>query len=294
MSSSKPNSYGKFSDALPATGIPVNSSNPYFSQPAHNHHQHHDNSQMPDAPPYHLHARTPEPWKSGLLDCFSDPKSCCLTLWCPCVTFGQIADIVDKGSTSCGASGALYALIAFVTGCSCIYSCFYRSKLRQQYTLDESPCGDCLVHCFCEYCALCQEYREIQSRGFNMAVGCITLCCPCITFGQIAEIVDKGSTSCGVSGAIYAVIAYMTGCACIYSCFYRSKLRHQYSLDESPCGDCLVHCFCESCALCQEYRELQSHGFNMAIGWHGNMDGRNREMAMASIPPMMEGGMSRQ
>ncbi|XP_061990532.1 protein PLANT CADMIUM RESISTANCE 2-like [Rosa rugosa] len=170
MSSSKPNSYEKFTDAPPATGIPVSSSNPYFSG-AHDHHHYQDNSRMPDAPPYHLHVRTPEPWKSGLLDCFSDPKSCCITFWCPCITFGQIAEIVDKGSISCGASGALYTLIAFVTGCSCIYSCFYRSKLRQQYTLEESPCGDCLVHCFCEPCALCQEYRELQSRGFNMAIG---------------------------------------------------------------------------------------------------------------------------
>ncbi|XP_004297458.1 PREDICTED: protein PLANT CADMIUM RESISTANCE 2-like [Fragaria vesca subsp. vesca] len=194
MSSSKASSYEKFSDA-PATGIPVNSSDPYYSHPAH------DNSHMPaDAPPYHhhLHARAPEPWKSGLLDCFSDPKSCCLTFWCPCVTFGQIAEIVDKGSTSCGASGALYALIAFVTGCSCIYSCFYRSKMRQQYSLEESPCGDCLVHCFCEACALCQEYRELESRGFNMS-----------------------------------------------------------------------------------------------IGWHGNMDARNHQVAMGSVPPMVEGGMSR-
>lgn len=27
------------------------------------------------------------------------PSSGCLTCWCPCVTFGRIAEIVDKGST---------------------------------------------------------------------------------------------------------------------------------------------------------------------------------------------------
>ena len=72
---------------------------------------------------------------------------------------------------ACGVSGALYTLIFCVTGCPCFFSCFYRSKMRQQYTLDESPCGDCLVHCFCEYCALCQEYRELQNRGFDMVIG---------------------------------------------------------------------------------------------------------------------------
>ncbi|XP_061990531.1 protein PLANT CADMIUM RESISTANCE 2-like [Rosa rugosa] len=172
MYSSKPNSYEKFSEsntdaASPPTGIPVSSSNPF----SHDDHDHDNSSQMPPAPPYHLRPRAPEPWKTGLCDCLSDPKNCCTTFWCPCITFGQIAEIVDKGSTSCGASGALYTLIFCVTGCPCFYSCFYRSKMRQQYTLDESPCGDCLVHCFCEYCALCQEYRELQNRGFDMVIG---------------------------------------------------------------------------------------------------------------------------
>lgn len=32
------------------------------------------------------------------------------------------------------------------------------------------------------------------SVNYNSAVGCLTCCCPCITFGRIAEIVDRGST----------------------------------------------------------------------------------------------------
>ncbi|KAI3466957.1 hypothetical protein Pfo_023620 [Paulownia fortunei] len=113
----------------------------------------------------------PGPWSTGLCDCFSDVSNCCITCWCPCITFGQIAEIVDRGSTSCGASGALYALIAYITGCACIYSCFYRSRMRRQYMLPEDPCADCLVHFCCESCALCQEYRELQHRGFDMSLG---------------------------------------------------------------------------------------------------------------------------
>ncbi|XWS34457.1 hypothetical protein CRYUN_Cryun21dG0040100 [Craigia yunnanensis] len=123
--------------------------------------------------------------------------------------------------------------------------------------------------------------------------GCMTCWCPCVTFGQIAEIVDKGSSSCGVNGALYTLIACVTGCACCYSCFYRSKMRQQYMLKKHPCGDCLVHCFCEYCALCQEYRELKTHGYDLSIGWHGNMEKQSREVAMTSIPPVVEGGMSR-
>ncbi|KAH9771900.1 cell number regulator 2 [Citrus sinensis] len=33
-------------------------------------------------------ASAPKPWSTG-----------CLTCWCPCVAFGRIAEIVDRGST---------------------------------------------------------------------------------------------------------------------------------------------------------------------------------------------------
>ncbi|KAG5530676.1 hypothetical protein RHGRI_025591 [Rhododendron griersonianum] len=113
----------------------------------------------------------------------------------------------------------------------------------------------------------------------------ITCCCPFVTFGQIAEIVDKGATTCAASAAIFGLIHHFSACtgACLYSCFYRSKLRN-------PCADCCVHCFCLCCALCQEYRELKKQGLDMSIGWEGNVEKKQRQMAMA---PMAQGGMTR-
>ncbi|KAA8547217.1 hypothetical protein F0562_003627 [Nyssa sinensis] len=111
------------------------------------------------------------PWSTGLCHCFDDPANCLITCVCPCVTFGQIAEIVNKGSTSCAASGAIYGLLLGLTGLPCLYSCFYRSGLRGQYDLEEAPCVDCLVHFGCETCALCQEYRELKNRGFDMGIG---------------------------------------------------------------------------------------------------------------------------
>ncbi|KAH7516306.1 hypothetical protein FEM48_Zijuj10G0121200 [Ziziphus jujuba var. spinosa] len=142
--------------------MPVMSSDPYVS--AHS-------SQPPPKLPHHPRPKTPVPWSTGLCDCFSDVKTCCITCWCPWVTFGQISEIVDKGSSSCGVNGALYALVYILTGGQCIYSWFYRTKMRQQYALKESPCCDCLVHCLCGRCALCQEHRGLQNRGYNMILG---------------------------------------------------------------------------------------------------------------------------
>jgi hypothetical protein len=53
----------------------------------------------------------------------------------------------------------------------CLYSCLYRSKLRAQYDLDEGECPDFLVHFCCEHLALCQEYRELKNRGFDLGIG---------------------------------------------------------------------------------------------------------------------------
>ncbi|XP_022856318.1 protein PLANT CADMIUM RESISTANCE 2-like [Olea europaea var. sylvestris] len=109
-------------------------------------------------------------WSTGLCNCVSDVSNCCVTFWC-CKTIGQIAEIIDKGSTSCKASAAIYTLVALVTGCTCIYSRFYRSRMGKQYMLSGDPCADCLVHFCCENCALCQEYRELKNRGFDMSLG---------------------------------------------------------------------------------------------------------------------------
>ncbi|KAL4573535.1 hypothetical protein LXL04_020345 [Taraxacum kok-saghyz] len=114
----------------------------------------------------------------------------------------------------------------------------------------------------------------------------ITACFPCITFGQIAEIVDNGQTSCATSGLIYGLFAAI-GIPCIMSCTYRTKIRNHYGLLEDPAPDWLTHCFCEWCALCQEYRELKFHGLDPAIGWQGNM-AKNQQMQQypGMTPPM--------
>ncbi|XP_019443878.1 PREDICTED: cell number regulator 1-like [Lupinus angustifolius] len=111
------------------------------------------------------------PWSTGLFDCCSDRKNCCLTCCFPCVTFGQIAEIIDEGTMPRIASTAIYAILAATTCHACIYAGLYRQKLRNQYRLEESPCNDYCVHCCCEYCALCQEYRELQNRGYDMMMG---------------------------------------------------------------------------------------------------------------------------
>ncbi|XP_022746284.1 cell number regulator 1-like [Durio zibethinus] len=62
-------------------------------QPHPSHHPYISHS-LPQAPPIPV----PGQWTSGLCHCFDDPVNCVITCFCPCITFGQIAEIVNRGS----------------------------------------------------------------------------------------------------------------------------------------------------------------------------------------------------
>ncbi|KAK8561053.1 hypothetical protein V6N13_026482 [Hibiscus sabdariffa] len=112
-----------------------------------------------------------EGWNTGLLDCMDDPINALVTVCFPCVTFGQVAEIVDQGRTSCATNALLYGLVAFLIGFPCILSCGYRTKLRNNFRLPESPAPDWVIHLLCDYCALCQEYRELHQQGLDPSIG---------------------------------------------------------------------------------------------------------------------------
>uniref|UniRef100_A0A6N2NHY5 Uncharacterized protein n=1 Tax=Salix viminalis TaxID=40686 RepID=A0A6N2NHY5_SALVM len=63
-------------------------------------------------------------WTTGIFDCLEDPSNALITALFPCVTFGQIAEIVDNGQSTCATNGMMYGLI----GMPCLLSCGYRSR----------------------------------------------------------------------------------------------------------------------------------------------------------------------
>jgi Cys-rich protein (TIGR01571 family) len=129
-------------------------------------------------PPQHYVAPTqslPPPnsgtWTTGICGCCEEIESCCWAFWCPCVAFGRIVEILDQGSTACLTGGAIFYLIHQHTCCGALYSCGYRTKLRQKYGLPEEPCNDCCTDCFCLPCSLAQQTRELQNHGLNPNLG---------------------------------------------------------------------------------------------------------------------------
>ncbi|KAL5711938.1 hypothetical protein ACHQM5_014159 [Ranunculus cassubicifolius] len=213
-----------------------------------------------------LELSPPKPkWSTGL--CEPEGIVCCITCCLPCITFGQIAEVLDEGKSSCVGCGLLYGVL-ITCSCHCLLSMLYREMLRRKYGLPAEPCNDCCVHCCCELCALCQEHNELKARGLDPSKGCCTIFCPCVTFGRNAHMVDEGKSSCCGQGCIYCMLM-MVSCHCLYSCVYRQKLRGKYGLPAEPCCDFCVHWFCDPCALCQEHVELKSRGLDPSKGWSG-------------------------
>ncbi|XP_047323809.1 protein PLANT CADMIUM RESISTANCE 12-like [Impatiens glandulifera] len=108
-------------------------------------------------------------WTTGLYDCLDDRHNCLMTAFCPWVTLGQNAHVIDRGTISCFAAGAIYAALIYA-GCNSMYGCTYRAKLRGYFSLPEAPLPDGIVHCICFFCALCQDYRELKNRGIDPSV----------------------------------------------------------------------------------------------------------------------------
>ncbi|KAJ6765106.1 DUF614 FAMILY PROTEIN-RELATED [Salix koriyanagi] len=126
--------------------------------------------QAPQAQPQPVNQQQ-QAWTTGIFDCLEDPSNALITALFPCVTYGQVAEIVDNGQSSCATNGMMYGLVAFCIGMPCLLSCGYRSKLRARYGLIEDPAPDWLTHWLFEWCALCQEYRELNNRGLDPAIG---------------------------------------------------------------------------------------------------------------------------
>ncbi|KAJ7963027.1 Plant cadmium resistance protein [Quillaja saponaria] len=110
------------------------------------------------------------PWSTGLFDCHENQTNATMTALLPCVTFGQISEVLDGGEMSCHLGSFLYLLMMPALCSQWIMGSKYRTKLRKKYDLVEAPYTDVISHIFCPCCSLCQEFRELKNRGLDPAL----------------------------------------------------------------------------------------------------------------------------
>lgn len=109
--------------------------------------------------------------QSLFAECCTFSNVCLLGCFCPCILFGQMATIEDQGRTPCVAACSVYTLLYSLLLFQCPYSACYRTKLRDRFAIPGTTCGDHCTHCCCEFCAICQEYKEYQARGYRPELG---------------------------------------------------------------------------------------------------------------------------
>jgi len=124
-----------------------------------------------------------------------------LTTIVPCVTFGQIAEVMDEGEMSmfcftqfeteirffikydvfnskycvvyaaCPLGTFMYLLMMPALCSHWVMGSKYREKMRRKFNLVEAPYSDCASHVLCPCCSLCQEYRELKIRNLDPSLG---------------------------------------------------------------------------------------------------------------------------
>ena len=95
-------------------------------------------------------------WKSGLFGCMDEPFICLQTLCCPCVTYGQIAELGPAGvpcQGNCFGAACLYICCA---ECAVCIVCEARKHIRTASGIEGTCCEDFCTVCCCGPCVLCQ------------------------------------------------------------------------------------------------------------------------------------------
>ncbi|XP_016496618.2 uncharacterized protein LOC107815529 [Nicotiana tabacum] len=114
-----------------------------------------------------------QPWSTGLFDCFQDLKNCFITCLCPCVTFGQVDEIVSEGQMAWWESALMFGILESVcfSQASCVIAWYHRAQFRKKYNLIGNLLSEFLITLCCTRLVLCQNYRQLNKLGYDVALG---------------------------------------------------------------------------------------------------------------------------
>ncbi len=102
-------------------------------------------------------------WTSGVCDCFQDCDSCFDTLCCPwCANARQwsAANGIPNNTNN------LVLCVNIFFGTAYLLNCCVRCNINTRFGLNENSCESCCLTMFFPWCTMCQNHRELTSRGF--------------------------------------------------------------------------------------------------------------------------------
>lgn len=95
-------------------------------------------------------------WQHGLLSCFDDCGISILTYLVPCYTAGKNGEAVGENFTTT-------AWLQFIPIFNCILNSKIRGKIRLRFEIQGNFGLDLYTYIYCYYCALIQDYRQLNS-----------------------------------------------------------------------------------------------------------------------------------
>ncbi|KAG2112403.1 PLAC8-domain-containing protein [Suillus clintonianus] len=117
-------------------------------------------------------------WHYGLLSCWEDIGTYCMSCWCPCMIYGKNKQRLDHlqdhntadpehGGSGCDSDCCMHLALNVLGGFGWVLQFGQRGALRERYHIDGNPVNDCLTAFFCTPCELTQESQELaeEERG---------------------------------------------------------------------------------------------------------------------------------
>jgi len=111
-------------------------------------------------------------WSFGVFDCLSDPLTCVVSWFFPCVTYGrnmarynaleQSGTISKDPMEGIISNESIMYGVAQCFGCGGLIGMGGRAMARSRYSIRGDQVSDCLLSCFCAPCSLTQVSREIE------------------------------------------------------------------------------------------------------------------------------------
>eukprot|EP00116_Pleurobrachia_bachei_P015069 sb/3475331/ len=97
----------------------------------------------------------PPTWAFGLCSCLDDIGLCCITIFVPCLTFGQTAEMLGDDCLMAGVASMvpLLNLYCFLT---------VRGRVREKFGIEGSVINDLLMICCCPQLSLIQMARQAR------------------------------------------------------------------------------------------------------------------------------------
>lgn len=111
------------------------------------------------------------------------------------------------------------------------------------------------------------------------------------------EILSQGQMAWWEAALMFGLLeAFCCQASIVFAWYHRVQFRKKYNLMGNLLSEFAITLCCMRLVLCQNYRQLNKLGLDVALGWKANQKKQRRiasQNAVQFVPPMANPGMFR-